>query len=669
MKNNISGIQFPFVAVVGQEQIKRALVLNLVNPCIGGVLISGDKGTAKSTLIRSIKNLREDVELVELPLNTSEDRLIGTIDIDIAIKEGKKSIEYGILKKADNNILYVDEVNLLSDHIVKTLMEVSSSKVNNIEREGITEKHDSRFILIGSMNPEEGNLRPKFLDSFGLYVEVEGETDSRKRIEIIKRRLEFENNPVAFCSAYQEEHEALKNNISWAISNVSRVEVSNSAIELAVKMSRDANCEGHRGEITIIETAKAMAALEGRIAININDIKESARLCLLHRSRKSSDNNEENANNDTNKSNDKQNDTDDSNSKSNDTLDGTSDDSNSDDNNLDNNNNNQQDEQDNNKSSSEKMEKPDEAEDDNQESDLDLDIEENEDDKPLKDEKVFDVGEVFSVSKWLSEKHNRKTISGSGKRSIVKSSSNRGRYTRYRLPINNNIKDIAFDATLRNAAINQFSRSTGVKGKILIAKSDIRVKVREKRTGNTIIFVVDASGSMGAKDRMIAVKGAIMSLLTDAYQKRDKVGLITFNDKEANIRLGVTRSVDLAHKKLKEMPTFGRTPLSSGLDLAYEMVKAEISKDKDCLPVIVLVSDGRATYSPMGDDPFSDAVISAKRIANEKIKTVVIDCDMNFIKLGLGNKIGEELNAEVFKIEELKADNLLSIVKTSLDSK
>ena len=224
------------------------------------------------------------------------------------------------------------------------------------------------------------------------------------------------------------------------------------------------------------------------------------------------------------------------------------------------------------------------------------------------DETVFDPGEVFDVSKWLADEQQSAFVRrGSGRRSLVTTGSMQGRYVRYTFPKGNELRDIAIDATLRAAAPHQLSRESNGMA-VVISKSDIRTKVRERRTGNTIVFVVDASGSMGANKQMTAVKGAILSLLNDAYQKRDKVSLIAFRKESAELLLGITRSVELAEKKLAVLPTGGVTPLAAGLDLAYEVVKAAKIKDKDMLPVIVLVTDGKASYSQRGMDAFDDAL-------------------------------------------------------------
>ncbi|WP_303868859.1 VWA domain-containing protein [Acetobacterium wieringae] len=640
----INNTVFPFVAVVGQEEIKNALIWNVINPQIGGVLISGEKGTAKSSLARGVCKLTVDTELVELPLNTTEDRLLGNVDFEHAIRFGERRFEAGILKKADGNLLYVDEVNLLSDHLVKSLLEAASSGENIIEREGMSYRHASNFVLVGSMNPEEGGLRPQFLDRFGLYVEVKGEVDTRVRAEIVRRRIDYERNPLAFEQKWQDQIVEMSNRIERAREDLSKVVVSDNAMQLAASVVDEANCAGHRAELVIIETAKAIAAMDGRKMLNINDIKEAAKYALPHRIRDVYDQPEapppppepeESEEQQEQEQNESGNDPEDRSEQADDQVD-------------------------------EAEENPE------QESDSEM-PEDPADDQTEADDDFFQGGEetldapeqIFQIARWMSQTDKGTISKGSGKRSLMVTSSLQGRYVRNRCPVKGEIRDIAIDATLRTAAPYQRYREKNDMA-IAINQSDIRVKIREKRTGNTIIFVVDASGSMGANKRMKAVKGAAISMLNDAYQKRDKVGMIVFKNHSAELVLGVTRSVELAEKKLTALPTGGRTPLAAGLNMAVEVVKAGKIKDKDMLPVIVLISDGRATYSDQGKDAFEEALKAAGRIRAEKIKTIVIDTDQSFIKLNLAEKLAVQMDADRYQIEELQANSLMTAVSLSL---
>lgn len=636
---------FPFTAVIGQEKVKKALILNAVNPLIGGVLISGEKGTAKSTLVRGLAEVLKDMEVINLPLNVTEDRLVGTIDIKKAVTEGKRSFEPGILKEADGNILYVDEVNLLSEHIVNCLLEVSASGVNHVEREGISYTHPSRFILVGTMNPEEGQLRSQFLDRFGLYLEVKGSNDVIERKEIIKRRLEYEKNPVKYVESCKAEAESLKNTILMSKKFLDRVEVSETIMNITAQIVKEANCAGHRGELVIIETAKAIAALEKRKNITVNDIKEAAELALPHRKRElppqtsQSQDEEEEDNEEQDDEDMKDNDEKDNEEKQNEEQ-------------------NQESEENENKEEQEETE-------DNKE-----DLEENKEDRSEKkdknetevdNDKVDDIGKTFMIKSLNIKPMDRKKRKGTGKRSRTKTDLRQGRYIRYVFP-KDKVKDIAFDATLRAAAPYQCLREKNGLA-LSICKSDFREKLREKRTGSTILFVVDASGSMGAKKRMEAVKGAVFSLLTDAYQKRDKVGMVAFRKKEAEVLLGITRSVDLAQKSLKTLPTGGKTPLAAGLFKGYELLKAAKRRDAEIVPVIVLVSDGRTNSSINGEDPFKEAIEAGNKIAAEGIQTIVIDTEQDFIKLGLAKDIADAMNAQYYKLEDLEAGEIAGTVR------
>ncbi|WP_461637107.1 ATP-binding protein [Labilibaculum euxinus] len=284
--SSVATISFPFVAIVGQEKMKKALLLNLVNPKIGGVLIKGEKGTAKSTMVRALSDIFEGKSVIELPIGATEDKVTGTLDIEHAIKHGEKKFEPGVLAKAHENILYVDEVNLLEDHIVDVLLDVAAMGVNMIEREGISHSHPSQFVLIGTMNPEEGDLRPQLLDRFGLAVEVQGEHDVDSRIEVIKRRLAFEKAPEDFVSQYQKEQDELIQNLSKARVLLPQVQFNEKLYELVATISTTLGVDGHRADIIMVKTALAHAALNNRTEVNKEDIYSAAELVLPHRMRR-----------------------------------------------------------------------------------------------------------------------------------------------------------------------------------------------------------------------------------------------------------------------------------------------------------------------------------------------------------------------------------------------
>lgn len=315
---------YPFTAIVGQEKMKEALILNIINPSLGGVLIRGEKGTAKSTLVRALANLlaeREEnscefhcepdkidnycsqcsekylkgekiekhkstMKVINLPISATEDRVVGTLDIEYAIKTGEKKFEKGILAQSNRNILYVDEINLLDDHIVDVLLDSAAMGVNTIEREGISYSHPAKFVLVGTMNPEEGDLRPQLLDRFGLVVDVIGERETSKRVEVIKRRLNFEAEPEKFIKKYLAEEEELKNRIENSKKILENIKCSDEIYELAAKISIALNVDGHRADIAVVKTAITIAAFENREEVIKEDMLRAAVLALPHRMRK-----------------------------------------------------------------------------------------------------------------------------------------------------------------------------------------------------------------------------------------------------------------------------------------------------------------------------------------------------------------------------------------------
>lgn len=638
---------YPFPAVIGQESVKKALILNIINPKIGGVLISGEKGTAKSTLVRGLATLMPNMDVIDLPLNITEDRLIGSLDIEYAITNGKIKFESGLLKKAHGNFLYVDEVNLLSEHIVNCLLEVSASGVNKIEREGMSYRHKAEFVLVGTMNPEEGLLRSQFLDRFGLYVEVNGSKDIEERTMIISERIEYEKNPEEFIKKYDDEMEEQANKLIKSRNRLSEVKVSESIMQLASQFSIESNCAGHRAELVIVETAKAIAAFDSRLNITVEDVKEAAELALPHRIRDNDSGVEqEKANEDQEEDNE-----------------GNEDQEEEQQQEQQENEESRNQEPENHDTDSEQEDLDDEPSEDEQqlEENVDINPDNLEDNSSNNNENVEDIGETYIVKALDIEPLQQKKRRGSGKRNKTKTDSIQGRYVKYVFP-KNKIKDIAFDATVRAAAPFQKVRDNNGLA-LAIRDSDFREKVREKRVGSTILFVVDASGSMGAKERMKAVKGAILSLLTDAYQKRDKVGMVAFRKDSAELILGITRSVDLAQKCLKELPTGGKTPLANGLYLGYEILKAEMYKNPDQVPLLVVVSDARANVSLDGGNPFHEAVEIGEKIKMDGIQSLVIDSEKDYIKLGLAVKLAEAMDSEYYKLEDLEANHIANSIR------
>lgn len=625
---------FPFAAVIGQRELKNAIIWNLVNPAIGGLLAAGEKGTAKSTLVRGAAEIACGMEIVEVPLGITEDRLVGAADYACAVRNGVRRPENGLLGQADGNILYVDEVNLLSDHITGAILQAAGNGVNIVEREGISLVQRSRFVLIGSMNPEEGPLRGHFLDRFGLFVKVEGCRDCTARTAIIEERLKYEADPLLYSRQFATETERLKESIGAARAALPSVRITENAIRLAAALAEEAGAEGHRGEMALIETARAIAALDARKTINLEDLREAAKFALPHRSAPPA---QRGGAGETTAPEDR-------------------------------------------------PEEPAEAAGDERQAEArreespprekegggaegtpcadDLAPEGDDTERP-EEEDIEEAGEPFVIRGWNSPAEIKKeTVRGSGRRERVISGDGRGRYVKYRLPGSGKVNDIAFDATVRAAAPFQpRRRQRGAGTFVVIEADDLRVKVREKKTGGCIIFVVDASASMGANRRMREVKAAIISLLSLSYQKRDRVGMIAFRKDSAEMILGVTASVELAQKRLRDLPTGGKTPLAKGLDLAYEVVMGLKKKEPEITPEIVLVSDGRASGKKRGSlTPFEEALIAAERIGNQGIHTVILDTENDFIKFHLCDRLNEKLRGTVVSMEELRAEGIVETI-------
>lgn len=632
---------FPFVAVEGQEKIKKALLLNIVNKRIGGVLINGEKGTAKSTLVRGLGELFSEIKVINLPLNITEDNLVGSIDIEKTMKSGKKVFQEGLLKKCHNNILYVDEINLLGDSIVSSILEVASREINYVERDGVSFSHECKFLLIGTMNPEEGDLRPQLLDKFGLYVNAAGTEDILERVKVIKKRLEYENNPIKFCEKYKEEEEILKEKVEHAKERIEKIKVSDQIMNIAVKIVEEANTVGNRAEIILVETAKSLAALDGRSYLNIDDLKEAAVFVLPHRTNQKHESISQSKGNELE---DKNQETEEEKNNSEDNI-----------------------------TQEKEEEVPEEPNKENFDNgndsenieESDRDEKKNKNNENAESEEEFGIGEIFKVKDILiDDVHDTRKRAGTGKRCKTKSGSLQGRYIKSTLP-KGKIRDFAFDATIRVAAPYQ-KKNKENNLMINIKKEHIRVKVREKRTGASILFVVDSSGSMGVKKRMEAVKGAVMSLLKDAYEKRDRVGMVSFRRDKAEELLPITRSIDLAQKKLEKLATGGKTPLAEGIAKAYTIIKNEMRKDKEVVPLIVFLSDGKGNFSASGKDPVKESLEMAEKIKNEGIRAIVIDTEEGFIKLEMAKTLSEAMKAEYYKLENLRSEDMLKLIKDNI---
>ena len=626
MKRN----NFPFSAVLGLNHAKTAILIVLVNPRAGGLLISGPRGIGKSTLMRSTQELIER-PWRDIPVSVTEDRLFGTIDTEKAIYSGQKKLYPGIINEADQGVLYLDDANLLREDLLDSILNIAEVGAYQLERDGLSLRCDTSFTVIAAINPESGMLSGACLDQFGLFVNVDNIHDENTRVEILKRTISFEKDCASFCNLWKLENEKIKKAIHSAMSLLPKVVVSSAMIQLASVYALKAHVSGHRADIYLIEAARALAALAERRYVLPKDLEKAAEFVLPHRMRKNWE--EELPQSDELEDPDKNNTEKDQESENNDPGDDGEDPSG---NHIveamGNGGNNDE-------SSSDMPEFPQGAD----------------------DEKVDSADlHVILPPLWIQNEKKRFSPKGSGKRNMTRSDERQGRYVKAGIP-KGETHDIAIDATLRAAAPHQKGRQSNGCA-VVIRHEDIRRKEREKRTGNIFLFLVDASGSMGARERMKAVKGVVFKMLADAYQKRDRVGMIAFRRDRAEVLLPITRSIEFAQKKLAALPTGGKTPLAQGLIKAEDMLDRLYRQDPLQDPVLILITDGRATNSlNKNTDPVRDALSEAERIGHRHMPIAVIDTESSFIKLGLAKELAQKMGASYFHVDKISEDRLLCI--------
>ncbi|MCK4248313.1 MAG: VWA domain-containing protein, partial [Candidatus Omnitrophica bacterium] len=564
-------------------------------------------------------------------------------DIEHAIKKGEKIFEPGILALAHRGILYVDEVNLLDDHLVDVLLDSAAMGVNTAEREGVSFSHPARFILIGTMNPEEGELRPQLLDRFGLCVEVEGIAEAGSRVEVIQRYIQYEKDPHGFLKEWQKKEQELSDLVIHARDLFGEVNYSDEILELIAGITIEMAVDGHRADIFILKTAQTIAAYHQRTEVTEDDVREAAELVLSHRMRRKPFQEPKVDKEKLEQSIQKH------------------------------------------KEQKSKKKEPNQEQMKENSDSQEQDQQQGQSSEPDSvSETTFETGETHQIKK-IALPNEKQVKSGTGRRSKARSDTKTGRYIRDTIP-KEKTDDIAFDATLRASAPYQISRhksgqqsidckadhssqktdhglSTMDRG-LIIEPRDIRQKVREKKIGNTIMFVVDSSGSMGANRRMVETKGAILSLLVDAYQKRDKIGLVAFKQDKAEVLLRPTSSVELAGKQLEELPTGGKTPLSKGLLKGFEILQSELNKNRKIKPLLVIISDGKANVSMnQNSDPFDEARRIAEDIKHSGIRSILIDTETGFVRLGKLQELSQVLDGRYYALEDIKAEVISNLVK------
>jgi len=678
---------YPFAGIVGMADLKLALLLNAVSPAIGGVLVRGEKGTAKSTMVRGLAALLPPVPVVpgcpyscdpaapdpacpagphgaaapelrpvtlaELPVGATEDRLTGSLDIERVLTAGTTAFQPGLLAAAHRGVLYVDEVNLLHDHLVDLLLDAAALGVNYVEREGVSVRHASRFLLVGTMNPEEGELRPQLLDRFGLTVQVTASQDGAERAEVVRRRLAFEADPAGFITRFSADTATLAAQVAAARDRLPGVDLPDAALRQICAVCGSFGVDGMRADLVTARTAIALAAWHGRDVVTEEDIRIAARLALPHRRRR-------------------------------DPFDAPG-----------------LDEQALDEALREASSEPDpgpEPSGPRSPEDPDGGPDGGPDDGPggpsgpggLPDsstphqthqtQQPADTPPSAPVPPAAPFRARLLTVPGVGEGAPGRRSAARGPFGRTvgaRLPQDRSFA-LHLPATVRAAALRGPGGTTplrpapaalrGPGGTTLLrpapaargatpilrpTPADLREAVREGREGNLVLFAVDASGSMAARQRMRAVKGAVLSLLLDAYQRRDKVGLVTFRGAGAELTLPPTSSVEAAARRLASLATGGRTPLAAGLARAARVLAAERLRDPRRRALLVVVTDGRATSGTDADLARAAALLTGPGLAGTA--SVVVDCEASVLRLGLAGRLAVQLGATLLSMDELEA--------------
>lgn len=624
----LKNLIFPFSAIVGQENVKKSLILNAINPSIGGVLIKGDKGTGKTTAVRALADLlppikvvkgcpfncdpedqdslcdacksvemeveEKSMRVVELPLGSTEDRVVGSINIEKALKEGLKALEPGILADANRNILYVDEINLLDDNLVDVLLDAAAYGVNIVEREGISISHPANFILVGTMNPAEGELRPQLSDRIGLHISVSSIMNLEKRVQIMERREEFENDSYVFREKFKKNQDEILRRIVTARKILDKVKVSRDVMKVIAHICMDMGVDGHRADIAILKTAKTIAAYNNENMVDYPHVEEAAALVLGERFQKAS---------------------------------------------YDQDKIKKQVEQAISELSQEKEDEnkkkiPQEA--GKKKRGMKLKTLEKEEKKVETDQEEADVTKLL---KMKGKKKKRLY----GKR--IDSKTQRGKYIKSKMP-GNTPGDIAIDATLRAAAL-------GSEGSINVKTKDIRHKVRKHGAKATIALVVDISGSMFSERKVNRVKGILNRIIENTNRHKDRISVIGFRGEEAEIIIPTTRRASSFQEKVDNILVGGTTPLASGLKKGYEILKKEKMRD-EFVPMMIILTDGMPNVG-IDQGPIKDALNIAETLKEKEIHTIVV----NFEK---AVKYGHDMNMELalaaggryYDVEELK---------------
>jgi magnesium chelatase subunit D len=581
---------FPFSAVIGQEDLKLALILIAVDPTIGGVLISGERGTAKSTAARGLAALLpktsegKSAPFVELPIGATEDRVVGSLDLSRVLREGHTELRSGLLARANGGVLYVDEVNLLPDHIVDLLLDAAASGWVTVERDGISAGEAAGFVLVGTMNPEEGELRPQFVDRFGLCVQVQGLTQHDVRSAAIRQRLTFDDDPARVLSMVAPQEQALRDGIVAARARLPTIPITNAHLSMVTVLSVEHALDGIRGDLAIIKAARALAAWQSAAEIRDEHMQRAAEFALPHRTRQKRSKNASRA--------------------------------------------------------AGKPNPPGQAR-----TSLEGEPAPATEAPPTVENPRLQIAPAVTMQgpvRLITDAIDHNSI---GRRAADSMNSQRTVGTvPYELTGTLAVAQTLSAAARRGARV----RPEGIR----LTAADLRQHERRGPGLCHVLFLVDASGSMGTRRRLEVAKGTALGLLSSSYQRRDEVALMVFRAESTDLVLPFTRDIVSVERALSEIPTGGRTPLARALLDAVDVLQTREPA------LLVLFTDGRANVSAEGGDPWEEALTAGSRLRAVCAGAVVIDCETGPIALGRARVLAQALGAECIALDDLDDTSL-----------